>query len=550
MSFKRSGAALVLAALLALTGLPARGEAVLAAQVEPAVPEVEAALPTAEPEMTLETVEALEAAQSAGCGHARAAVRCEPTGQGIVENDGLAEGHAFTGDYEARLFCLECGQELNAWFEGETWTSYPAAGSGTVRVAHTYADGVCAVCGYRSEDSAEETGASPASAAAALTLSAPEKLGVGEKASATAGLSGCTYATSDAKVVAVNARTGALTAKKQGSAKITATAPDGRRAQISVRVYKKPTSIKLNVTKGTLGAGESGQLKATLTKGSYGGVTYTSDDASIATVDENGLITAKKAGKTTIRAKLYTGKQATCKLTVANQPQKVKLQYDSRVMFVGESLSNPAALYSAKGACSGAVAYASSDASVAAVSDSGKITAKGAGKAVITASTYNGLTASCAVYVASADEMPKQVANAMKPYVTAPDWFKSGSKVLKRNQYGYLYDIKTGLLMRIKRMGGLNHADVEPATMADTAKLLKIAGGAFSWNSHSCILIAGGKYVACAINTMPHGRQTIKDNGFDGQFCLHMVNSLTHGSTTVNKTHQAAIKAAYKWAHS
>ena len=130
------------------------------------------------------------------------------------------------------------------------------------------------------------------------------------------------------------------------------------------------------------------------------------------------------------------------------------------------------------------------------------------------------------------------------------EWFDGGSSVLKKGRYGYLYDIDTGIAMRIKRMGGSSHADVEPATASDTAKLLKIAGGCFSWNSHAVILRVGGRYVACAINTMPHGEQTITGNGYDGQFCLHMLGSTTHGSGLVNAQHQASIERAYEWAHS
>ena len=136
-----------------------------------------------------------------------------------------------------------------------------------------------------------------------------------------------------------------------------------------------------------------------------------------------------------------------------------------------------------------------------------------------------------------------------KSQVVTMNWFNGGSSVLKTGGYGYIYDIATGITLRIKRMGGHNHADVEPATAADTSKLLKVAGGTFSWNSHAVILHAGGKYVACAINTMPHGDQTIKNNNYNGQFCLHMTGSLTHGTESVNSTHQAAIKKAYDWAH-
>ena len=77
-----------------------------------------------------------------------------------------------------------------------------------------------------------------------------------------------------------------------------------------------------------------------------------------------------------------------------------------------------------------------------------------------------------------------------------------------------------------------------------------MCGGSFSWDSRPVILIANGYYVACAINTMPHGDQTITDNNYDGQFCLHMLGSKTHGSDSVNSEHQKAIQAAYAWAHS
>lgn len=140
-------------------------------------------------------------------------------------------------------------------------------------------------------------------------------------------------------------------------------------------------------------------------------------------------------------------------------------------------------------------------------------------------------------------------APSWKSRVVKLDWYKTGKDVLKRGGYAYLYDITTGIKLRIKRMGGTNHADVEPATKADTAKLKKIAGGKFSWVCHAVILQANGQYVACSVNTMPHGQQTISNNGYDGQFCLHMVNSKTHGTGKVNPNHQACIEKAYKWAH-
>lgn len=143
----------------------------------------------------------------------------------------------------------------------------------------------------------------------------------------------------------------------------------------------------------------------------------------------------------------------------------------------------------------------------------------------------------------------KKSGSSWKSKVIRMRWFGQGQYVLKTGCYGYIYDIDTGITVKIKRMGGHYHADVEPATASDTAKLRRIAGGSFSWNSHAVILRAGGKYVACAINTQPHGSQTITNNGYNGQFCLHMLGSLTHASEKENAYHQASINRAYNWAH-
>jgi hypothetical protein len=127
------------------------------------------------------------------------------------------------------------------------------------------------------------------------------------------------------------------------------------------------------------------------------------------------------------------------------------------------------------------------------------------------------------------------------------EWFSEGNKLVKRGGYAYIYEIDTGLTLRIKRKGGTNHMDVEPASKKDTATLKKIAGGTFSWKSHAVVLIKGGRYIAAAINTQPHGEYTIKDNDFPGQFCLHMVGSRTHETDRVNPEHQKSIERVMRW---
>ena len=164
-------------------------------------------------------------------------------------------------------------------------------------------------------------------------------------------------------------------------------------------------------------------------------------------------------------------------------------------------------------------------------------------------STTGYVKASCVSRKKSSGDVARKSGSGWKSKVVKMNWFGSGKNVLRKGSYGYIYDIDTGIKLRIKRMGGHYHADVEPASTADTAKLLRVAGGHFSWASHAVILKAGNKYVACGINTMPHGDQTIKNNHYNGQFCMHMTGSITHGSSKINESHQRSIQRAYNWAH-
>lgn len=136
-----------------------------------------------------------------------------------------------------------------------------------------------------------------------------------------------------------------------------------------------------------------------------------------------------------------------------------------------------------------------------------------------------------------------------KKQVVEKDWFESdvSKSVYKRGGTAYIIDCETGTKIKIRRVGGSNHMDVEPATAADTEKLLKIYGGSWSWDQRAVILIADGEYIAASINGMPHGAEISKDNNYDGQFCLHTTGSLTHGTEKVNERHQQKIEEALEY---
>lgn len=104
-------------------------------------------------------------------------------------------------------------------------------------------------------------------------------------------------------------------------------------------------------------------------------------------------------------------------------------------------------------------------------------------------------------------------------------------------------DVNTGKSFRVYRMGGIHHADVEPLTANDTA-IMKSIYGNWSWARRPIIVNCGGRNIAASMNGMPHGRQTIRNNNFNGQFCIHFLGSKTHGGGRVDPDHQAAVRRA------
>jgi LysM repeat protein len=111
-------------------------------------------------------------------------------------------------------------------------------------------------------------------------------------------------------------------------------------------------------------------------------------------------------------------------------------------------------------------------------------------------------------------------------------------------------DVDTGLTFEIVRRGGTNHADCEPLTANDTATMRRIWGG-WSWDRRAIVVEFDGHRVAASMHAMPHGRDTVAGNRFPGHFCVHFLNSMTHGSAYTasgvpqrDPQHQAMVRKA------
>lgn len=124
------------------------------------------------------------------------------------------------------------------------------------------------------------------------------------------------------------------------------------------------------------------------------------------------------------------------------------------------------------------------------------------------------------------------------------DWWTVADKVFARGEVATVTDVDTGISYRVKRKGGTNHADCEPLTAEDAAKMKKARGGYWSWNRRAIIVTVDGRNLAASQNGMPHGFQNIYNNNFDGHFCIHFLNSRTHGTNRVDAAHQTMVKKA------
>ena len=164
-------------------------------------------------------------------------------------------------------------------------------------------------------------------------------------------------------------------------------------------------------------------------------VTWSSSYDAIASVNQNGEVTAVKEGFAIISVTTKDGnKRASCSVTVQAEMVEVTditLDRSSLVLYVTQKDKLQATVVP-DNATDKTVNWSSSDESVASVIQNGEITAKTAGTATITATTANGnKTATCLVTVVSEQDYLNYYGD-LKTYIdrTASPVFKLGVGVL------------------------------------------------------------------------------------------------------------------------
>lgn len=126
------------------------------------------------------------------------------------------------------------------------------------------------------------------------------------------------------------------------------------------------------------------------------------------------------------------------------------------------------------------------------------------------------------------------------------DWNVFKSTVAPTFKNAVLTDVVSGKSFNIVKQSAGYHLDVEPATAADTAVLTSIYNGNITYVRRAVWLTVGSRTFAASIYAVPHGTDTIPGNNFAGQFCVHLLNSMTHVGSAKDPEHQACVEQAYQ----
>ncbi|MBQ7005505.1 MAG: Ig-like domain-containing protein [Clostridia bacterium] len=205
-------------------------------------------------------------------------------------------------------------------------------------------------------------------------------------------------------VATVNAE-GLVTGKNTGTAIITCKNADGTVYDTcTVKVIVPATGITISSNSEELWKGDVVQLVAIVTPAGATdrSVKWSTSNEKVATVTENGLVTAVAGGECIITATNSSGISESCRVKVYEDCTGVELGSTVKAMYVGQSDTIPVSIIPAT-ATNKNVTWTSSRPAVASVDPtSGIIKALTEGSTVITVKTQNGgFTASCTVTVYS-----------------------------------------------------------------------------------------------------------------------------------------------------
>lgn len=193
---------------------------------------------------------------------------------------------------------------------------------------------------------------------------------------------------------------GSVYGEGEGTATIYARTDNGLRSNdctVTVK-YRTPTGISVSPSTLYLPIGENRKLSYSVSpSNAKTSVTWSLDaGGGVVSLDDNGNVTALKAGTAVVKAKTDNGYSGTCEITVPPMPEKIAMPEKISLMYgtsrVLDVTPQPADAYLD-------LSWESSDNSIATVTAEGKVMARKQGAADVTVTASNGVSATCRVEV-------------------------------------------------------------------------------------------------------------------------------------------------------
>ena len=129
-------------------------------------------------------------------------------------------------------------------------------------------------------------------------------------------------------------------------------------------------------------------------------------------------------------------------------------------------------------------------------------------------------------------------------------WDNDVKPALRGKSSIYVYDPATGISFTLHLYSLGRHADVEPLTADDTAKMIAAFGGKITWTPKFVyVRLPNGVWTAATMHDVAHGGQSIKDNNFEGQNCVHFLRDMEEtkkNDPNYGVTNQLALRKGWK----
>ena len=105
-------------------------------------------------------------------------------------------------------------------------------------------------------------------------------------------------------------------------------------------------------------------------------------------------------------------------------------------------------------------------------------------------------------------------------------------------------DFNTNVQFDMVYCGGDMHAEMECASLVDTATYKDAFGGEFNYSKRPVVILVGTKLIAASLQGFPHGEDTVAANEMAGHACMFFSGSLSHVGQLPDVEHANQVNIA------